>query len=120
MLFLVKLVVPKQANVGISLVIAFIIDTFKGVEARFTLFGFETRRIHLEICFATLSELVMVFGLMQTIIFDILRFLEITCKCCVAPLPTIFALGDARVHVCSLNSSNKTPYIEALIDNFLD
>ena len=60
--FLVKSVALKQVNFGISLIITFTIDAFKGMEARFTLFGFKIRRICLEICFTILSELMIVFG----------------------------------------------------------
>ena len=33
-----------------------------------------------------------------------------------SPLPAVFALGDTRVHICSMNGSNVASNIEVSID----
>ena len=41
------------------------------------------------------------------------------CKGCVALLPAIFALWDARVHISPSNCGDKATNVEAVIDKFL-
>ena len=43
------------------------VDTFERVGAWFILFGFETGRVNLEVCLATLGKIAVVFDLMRAI-----------------------------------------------------
>jgi len=81
------------------------------------LLGFKTRRINLEICFATPSKIMMMLSFVRTIALDTSRSLKMACKYHVAPLPAVFALENARVHVGTPDSCDETSYIEALIDD---
>jgi len=42
--------------------------------------------------------------------------LNLARKGCVSPFPAIFALGNSRVHVGTLYSSNMASYIEAMVN----
>ena len=44
---------PEQTDIGVCLVVALAIDVFERMKARFALFGFEIRRVDLEISLAT-------------------------------------------------------------------
>jgi len=92
--------------------------TFEGVGTWLILLGFKMRRINLEICFATLSELTMMLGFVRIIVLDTSRSLKIARKHCVAPLLAVFALGHTRVYIGTPNSCNETSYIKASIDDF--
>jgi len=67
--FLVKLIVLELICIGVCLVGAFVVDTVKGVRARFILFGFEIRGVSLEISLTVPGEVVVVFSLMGIIAF---------------------------------------------------
>jgi len=54
--------VPKQASVGIGLMIPFAVYTLEGVRARLILFSFKMRWVNLEVCFAILSKMTMMFS----------------------------------------------------------
>ena len=61
----------------------------------------------------------VMFGFVWSIAFDTMRPLEATCECGVAPLPAIFALWNAGVHISSSHRGNEVSYIEALINDSL-
>jgi len=54
--------------------------------------------------------------LVGAVAFDTFKTLNSTCKSGVSSLPAIFTLGDTKVYVCSMDSSNVASYIEASID----
>ena len=58
----------------------------------------------------------VVFRFMQTITFDVLRFLNSARYSSMFPFPTIFTLQNTRVHVGFFDSSNIPFHIEASID----
>ena len=49
----VKTMAPEQTDIGVCLVVALASDVFERMKARFALFGFEIRRVDLEISLAT-------------------------------------------------------------------
>ena len=58
----------------------------------------------------------MMFGFVRTIAFDTFGTLDSAQKCSVAPLPAVFALWDAMVHVGSPNGCDVVSDIEIPID----
>ena len=60
----------------------------------------------------------MIIGTMETIALSAFRSLNVTDSCQVTPLPAIFALGDARVHVGTPYCSNNVSDIESSVDDF--
>jgi len=69
--------------------------------------------------FTTLTELAMIFGLVQAITFDAFGTLNSARKSGMSPFPTVFILWDTRVHISSFYSGDIPSYIEALIDQTL-
>jgi len=53
---------------------------------------------------------------MWTVALDALCPLYLARKCHMSPPPAVFALGDARVHVCSPDSGNVIADIEAPVN----
>jgi len=49
----VKTMAPEQTGVGVCLVVALVVNAFERMKTRFVLFGFEIRRVDLEISLAT-------------------------------------------------------------------
>jgi len=74
----VETVSPEQTCVGVSLMIIFVVQAFESMGAQFTLFGFKTRKVSLEVSFATLGKMPVI--------------------------PAILILGDIWVHICFLYS----------------
>ena len=60
----------------------------------------------------------MMFSKMRTIISHTLKLLYMTHSYCMSPLPTVLALWNIWVHVCSTNCCNKAFNIEPLIYDF--
>ena len=58
----------------------------------------------------------MVFRLVRTIVLDILRALDLAEHSYISPLPAVFVLKDARVHVSFLNDGNILLYIKVHIN----
>jgi len=114
----IKMVTPKETGVWVSLVITFVVYTLEGMRAQFTLFCFKTQRIGLEINFVALSEMTMVFRFVWSIAFNISWLLEVAWEHCISPLPAIFALKYAWIHIGSSDGGNETSYIKALVDDF--
>ena len=82
-------------------------------------FCFKSRRICFFICFAAPSKFLVIFWLVRTIALDILRFLDSVGKYCMTPLPAVFTLGNAWIHVSIPNSSNILANIEASVNESL-
>ena len=104
--------------------IALAVDTFEGVRARLTLFGFEVQRINLEVGLTTPDKVAVVFNFVRAVTFQASCTLKLTCEgvTCeggVTPLPTILVLWDTRVHIGLSDSYNITADVEALVDKFL-
>ena len=60
--------------------------------------------------------MLVMLHLVRTIVFDIFQTLNSMCKSSVFLLPAIFTLGNARVHVCSIDNGDVDSHIEASID----
>ena len=114
--FPIEPVSPKQTLIGVCLVVSATIRVLEQMGARFSFLGFQPRRIHLGISFATLSEFLMMFRFMWTIAFDAFGTLDSARKGCMFPLPTILALRDTGVHVGSPNGRNVVSNIKTPVD----
>ena len=79
----------------------------------------ETRGVCLFIHFATLPKFSVVFGSVWSIALDTLGTLDSAREGSMSPLPAVFALGDAQVHVCPSNSSDIPADIKAPVDKAL-
>ena len=64
----VELMAPEQTGIGVSLMIALVVDTFEEVRARHVLFSLEVWRIDLEVGLAVLSKVSVVFDFVRAII----------------------------------------------------
>jgi len=115
----VKPVFPEWALDGVSLVVASVIGTFECVWARIAFFGFETRWVHLLVCFAASPKFSVVFQFVWSIALDAFCPLDSTRESCMSPLLAIFALGDSWVHVCSSYGSDISANIKAPINKAL-
>ena len=81
--------------------IAFAINVLEYMWTQFSLLSFKMKRVSFKVGFAAPTKVMVVFGFMGFIAFNLSRLLEIAYKCSIAPLPTVFALWDAGVHVSS-------------------
>ena len=118
-LFVMEPMFSKQTQVGVHLVISITVGALERMQIWFAFFCLKAREISFLIRFATPPKLLMVFSLVRAIALDTLGALDIAGHSCMFPLPAILALRDARVHVGSLNSHNKPPYIETPINKTL-
>jgi len=114
--FPIEPVPPKRTLIGVCLVVSATIQAFEQVEAWFPFLGFQSWWVDLGICFATPSEFSMMFGFVWTVTFDTFGTLDSAQKCCVTPLPAVFALWDTGVHVGSPNGRNVVSNVETPID----
>ena len=106
----------EEAISGVGMVFTLTVGAPERMEARLTFLHFEPGRVDLIVCFATLHEFSVVDGLVQAIAFDAFCPLYSTNTSSIAPLPVVFALKDAWIHVGTSNSSNKPSDIEPLVD----
>jgi len=67
--FVVKAIFPERAFVVVDHIVAFVVDTFEGIEVQFVLFGFESRRVNFIVSFAALSYILMIFEFVETVAF---------------------------------------------------
>jgi len=67
MLLPIETMMPEKAGVRVSLMITFTVYILEGVRAQFSLFGFKTQGIGLEVSFATPSEMAIVFRFVWSI-----------------------------------------------------
>jgi len=58
----------------------------------------------------------MIFDFVWIIALDVFCSMRVASKGGMLPFPTIFALWNTWVHVCTMNSSNVTADIEAFIN----
>ena len=112
----IESVLPIWAFVIVGHVIAFAIDTFKGVRTQFTLFGFKTRGVQFEVGFAAPGHVSMMFDLMRTAIFLTLGTMSFAQKSCMTPFPAVMALRHSWIHVSASNSGYKSTVVEGVIN----
>ena len=118
MLFPVKTVFLEKTEIGVSLMIAFIVYTFESVWVQLSLLSFQPQRIRFCISLTAPYKVVVVLSLVRIIAFYIPRTLNSTRKGHMSLFPTIFTLQYTQVHVCPINSSDIASNIEAPIDEF--
>ena len=119
LLFPIKPMSPEQTLVGVCLMISSAIWAFEWVRAWFLFFRFQSWRVDLVVYLVTPSKFPMVFRFMRTVAFDTFWSLASAWECCVTPLPTIFALQYARVHVGFPNGCNITSNVETSVNEHL-
>ena len=90
MLLFVETMSPEQICIGVSLMIIFAVQAFESMRAQFTLFGFKTREVGLEVSFSMLGKMPVI--------------------------PAILVLGDIWVYICFLYSCNVASNIEISVD----
>ena len=119
MLLSIKLMLPERAHIGVSLMIAFAVKSFKQVRTQFPIFCFKSGWVDFEICFATPYEMSLIFTLVWTIALNELQSLNLTIKSSIILFLAVFALRNTRVHVCTINGHNVYSNVEAPIDQTL-
>ena len=87
------------------------------MRAQLTLLCFKSRWVDLSVSFATPGKFPIIIGMMETIALSTFRFLNIIYSYQVTPLPAIFVLGDARVHVGTPHCSDNISDIESSVDD---
>ena len=112
----IESVSPKRTLIGVCLMVTAAIRALEWTGTGFAFLGFQPWRVHLGISFATPSKFAMMFGFVWSIAFNTFGALNSAWKGCVSPLPTIIALGDAGVHVGSLDGRNVVPDVETSVD----
>ena len=55
---------------------------------------YKSRWISFEVCLIIPDKMAMMFRFVRSVVFDIFQFLNMTCKSCMFPLPTILTLRD--------------------------
>ena len=115
----VETIVLEWKGIEVCLVVTLTVDVFERMRARFALFGFETGRVDLEISLVTPSKVVVMFGFVRTVAFQISSILKSACKDYMPPLLAVFALQNTRVHVSTVNGSDKVTNVEVAIDKLL-
>jgi len=109
----------ERVIIGVSLMIAFLVNVFKSIGVQFLLFHLQSGLISFEVCLIAPGELSMMFTFMWTIVLNILQSLSPTGESSMFLFLEIFALEDFKIQICFLNSYNMTFYIEASVDQIL-
>ena len=86
------------------------------MRAWFSLFGFQSWQVNIEVCFVILSKVVVIFWFVRTVVLNVSWSLEFTYKCCMIPLPAVLALEYSWIYICSSDYSNETSYIERTVN----
>jgi len=99
--------------------IAFAIQIFKVVRTQFTLLIFQTRRVDLEVHFAALSIVSVMFNLVRSIILYTSKALKSACKHYIFLFPAVLILENFQIYVhfsysCDIVSDIKTSVDETL------
>jgi len=112
----IESIFPKGACIQIHLVVSFAVQAFEWIRARFTLLGFQSWRVCLEVYLATSGEVTVVFNFMESITFDVFWPLNFTHESCMPLLPIVLALEYAWVHVCSTYHCNIASHIKGPVN----
>ena len=96
-----------------------IVRTIEWMRTQFTFLYFKVRRICLWVSFATLAELIMVFGFVGPVVLNVFGLLDSIQECGMTPFPAIFTLWNLRVHISISNSCNEPTDVEALVNKSL-
>ena len=99
--------------------VTFVVKTFERVRARIALLSLKSGRVSLIISFTAPHKMLVMVSRMWTVILNGLGPLNMTYPCCVTLLPTILALRNTWVYICTLYSSDEGSNVEASIDDFL-
>ena len=108
---------PEWTVVAVFLV--FIFATFEQMSTWFSFLCFEPQRISLEICFAIPYYFSVMFQFVWTITFLTFCFICITCKCGMAPFPTVLTLRNIKIHICFSNCYNIMIYVKTSVNKTL-
>jgi len=113
---LVKLIFPERTYIAICLILIFTVDVLEGVKTVFSFLHLKSWEVSLEVHLAIPCHVSMVFNLVRTITFDVFNTICMAYKDSMALFPAVFALGNARVHICFINSYNVAFYVKAPIN----
>ena len=111
---------PEWTIIGVCLVFTLTVEAFKAIETELSLLCFKTREVDLEVCFAVLGKVTMMFSLVWTTAFSTSRFLNSAEESGIFSLSTVLALRNTWVHVCTMNSSYVWANVEWPVNEFLD
>jgi len=117
--FPIEPVTPKQTLVGVCLMVSVTVQILEQVGAWFLFFCFQSWQVDLGISLAAPSKFLVVFQFVWPIAFDAFSPLNSARKCCVTPLPAVFALWYTGVHVGSPNGRNIITNVETPVDKHL-
>ena len=95
---------------------AFAVGTPERMGAWFALLCFKSGRVDFVIYFAVPCIFIIMNGLMWAIALYAFCPLNSAYACRVALLPAILALGNAQVHICVLNCSNKSSNVKSSVN----
>ena len=96
--------------------VSFAIGALECMGAGFAPLGFESGWVNFIISFTVPTELSVMFRLVRAIAFDTSCSLDPTQHGGMAPLPTVLAEWNTRVHVCTSDGGDIVSYIETSID----
>jgi len=100
----------------VGLMVSFAIGALERMGAGFTPLGFESGWVNFIIGLTAPTELSVMLQLVRAVAFDTSCSLDPTRHGSVAPLPTILAEWNTRVHVCASDGGDIVSYIETSVD----
>ena len=115
----VKSVFSEWTVITVHLLFTLVVNIFKQVSTGFPFFCFKPWRIHLEVGFATSHYFSIMFKFVWIIVFLTFWFMHAIHIHSVIPLPTVLALWNTKVHICSSYGSNMMAYIEISVKKAL-
>ena len=113
----IETVTPVRTTIAVHLMIPFAIHAFEDV--RTWLAFFDGCLISFFVIHAAPRFLSVMFGDMSSIAFSISGDMRATAKCQMAPLPAVLTLWNTWVRIGTSNGSDKTTYIETMVNNVL-
>ena len=114
--FFIELIFPEWTCYCICLMLSMAVHIFEGVPTQFAFFGFEVWRINFIVRFAVPSEFIVIFWLVRSVTLYAFWALSSARESRMTPLPTVFTLRNARVHISHSNCRNIPSDIETLIN----
>ena len=113
--FIMEPMFPEQTYIWVCLVISVTVKTLERIWAQIVFFCFNVG-VSFLIHLTTPPKLLMVFRLVRAVVLDIFGALRMAWYGRMSPSPAVLALGDAWVHIGSMNGCDISSYIKAPVD----
>ena len=84
----------EWACITVCLVLSFVVDTLKGVRAKFAFLGFKSRGISFKVSLTTPCHFSVIVYLIRVITLDTPRLMSLICESHMFLCPTIFILRN--------------------------